>query len=162
VSPDACTTVSCVPFKIAASSVLELGLVFDATVSGEGRVTDVKVLHVAPRQYEKTLVAAMRKSTYEPLIRNGIPTPFVTTVTFTIETANLQPKKLAEMLRDRDEFVREQVSGIIEARASRFNSEGRKRLGDALRMMLESEQNDRVKVAATKALYELAQRKAPD
>jgi protein TonB len=63
--------------KAARTSAL---LILEATVGTDGRVQDVKVLRGHPL-FDDSAVAAVRQWRYQPLLLNGIPMPFVATVT---------------------------------------------------------------------------------
>jgi protein TonB len=55
-------------------------LILEATVDETGRVRDVTILRGAPL-FDEPAVAAVRQWYYRPLLLNGVPTPFVVTVT---------------------------------------------------------------------------------
>ena len=63
--------------KAARTSAL---LILEATVGIDGRVQDVKVLRGHPL-FDDAAVSAVRQWRYQPLLLNGIPMPFVATVT---------------------------------------------------------------------------------
>lgn len=55
-------------------------LILEAEVGPDGRVRDVKVLRGHPL-FDETVVATVRRWRYKPLLLNGVPTPFLVTIT---------------------------------------------------------------------------------
>jgi TonB family protein len=55
-------------------------VILEATVDAEGRVQDVRVLR-SRGLLDKAAIAAVSRWRYAPLMLNGVPTPFVLTVT---------------------------------------------------------------------------------
>lgn len=60
-------------------------VILEATVDERGRVTDVSTLRSHPL-LQNAAVDAVRQWRYQPLVLNGIPTPFVLTVTVSFST----------------------------------------------------------------------------
>ena len=55
-------------------------IILEATVDANGRVQDVRVLRSVPL-FDEAAVDAVKQWAYRPLLLNGVPTPFVVTVT---------------------------------------------------------------------------------
>lgn len=66
--------------EIAKAARTSAMLILEATVGVDGRVQDVKILRGHPL-FDESAVAAVRQWRYQPLLLNGIPMPFVATVT---------------------------------------------------------------------------------
>lgn len=66
--------------QLAEATRLSALIILEAVVDPRGRVQDVKVLRGHPL-FDESAIAAVQKWRYEPLLLNGIPTPFVLTVT---------------------------------------------------------------------------------
>jgi periplasmic protein TonB len=63
-------------------------VILEATVDPQGRVTAVKVLRGQPL-LDEPAVEAVRQWRYQPLLLNGIPTPFILTVTVSFNMATV-------------------------------------------------------------------------
>ncbi len=61
-------------------------VILEATVGADGCVESVAVLRSRHALLDKAAVEALREWRYSPLVLNGVPTPFVLTVTFTFST----------------------------------------------------------------------------
>jgi protein TonB len=66
--------------ELARSARTTATLVLEATVGPDGRVRDVKVLRGQPL-FDAPAVAAVKQWRYQPLLLNGVPVPFIVTVT---------------------------------------------------------------------------------
>ena len=55
-------------------------VILEATVGTDGRVQDVKVLRGHPL-FDAAAIEAVRQWRYQPLLLNGVPVPFIATVT---------------------------------------------------------------------------------
>ena len=66
--------------EIARAARTSALLILEATVGTDGRVQEVKVLRGHPL-FDEAALAAVRQWRYQPLLLNGIPMPFVATVT---------------------------------------------------------------------------------
>ena len=66
--------------ELARASRAGAVLILEATVGADGRVREVKVLRGQPL-FDPTAVEAVRQWRYQPLLLNGIPVPFIVTVT---------------------------------------------------------------------------------
>jgi protein TonB len=73
---------------LAASAHLTGLVILEASVDAEGCVVSVKVLRSAHPLLDREAVMALKEWRYKPLILNGIPTPFVLTVTFNFSVAH--------------------------------------------------------------------------
>jgi periplasmic protein TonB len=64
-------------------------IILEATVEANGHVREVTILRGAPI-FDEYAVAAVKQWIYRPLLLNGIPTPFILTVTlkFSIQGAS--------------------------------------------------------------------------
>ena len=71
---------------VAAMAQLSGLVILEATVNTEGCVDSVKVLRSRHPLLDKAARDALMQWTYRPLVLNGIPTPFVLTVTFNFST----------------------------------------------------------------------------
>ena len=67
---------------IAATAHLTGIVILEATVDAEGCVQTVKVLRSRHPLLDRASEEALMQWRYSPLILNGLPTPFVLTVTF--------------------------------------------------------------------------------
>jgi len=56
-------------------------IILEATVDVTGRVQEVRILR-SPPLFDEPAVEALKQWTYRPLLLNGVPTPFIVTVTF--------------------------------------------------------------------------------
>ena len=67
-------------------------LILEAEVGPDGRVRNVKVLRGHPL-FDESAMAAVRRWRYKPLLLNGVPTPFLVTVTvnFNLKTGAETP-----------------------------------------------------------------------
>ena len=65
---------------IAVAAHVQGVVILEAVVDAEGRVTDVKVLR-SIRVLDKAAIEAVKQWRYQPLALNGVPTPFVISVT---------------------------------------------------------------------------------
>ena len=68
---------------VAALAHLTGMVILEATVNTDGCVESVKVLRSRHPLLDKASHEALMQWQYSPLVLNGIPTPFVLTVTFT-------------------------------------------------------------------------------
>ena len=66
--------------ELAVASRASAIVVVEATVGTDGRVQDVKILRGHPL-FDEVAVDAVRQWRYQPLLLNGIPVPFIATVT---------------------------------------------------------------------------------
>jgi protein TonB len=66
--------------EIAKAARTSAILILEATVGVDGRVQDVKILRGHPL-FDDSALAAVRQWRYQPLLLNGIPMPFVASVT---------------------------------------------------------------------------------
>jgi protein TonB len=66
--------------ELARAARLSAILIMEATVAASGKVQEVTVLRGAPL-FDEPAVAAVKQWVYRPLLLNGVPTPFVLTVT---------------------------------------------------------------------------------
>lgn len=66
--------------EIARSARTTATLILEATVGPDGRVNDVKVLRGQPL-FDGAALEAVRQWRYQPLLLNGIPVPFIVTIT---------------------------------------------------------------------------------
>ncbi|HUG52393.1 MAG TPA: energy transducer TonB [Vicinamibacteria bacterium] len=75
--------------ELAKQARLSAIVIVEAMVGTDGRVESVNVLRGQPL-FDDTAVAAVRQWRYKPLLLNGVPTPFILTVTlvFNIKSAN--------------------------------------------------------------------------
>ena len=73
------------PAIAAAAQVTGL-VILEAVVAADGCVQSVKVLRSRHPLLDKAAVNALEEWRYSPLVLNGIPTPFVLTVTFSFST----------------------------------------------------------------------------
>ena len=71
---------------IAAAANLAGTVILEALVGTNGSVESVKVLRSRNALLDKAAIAALKQWRYTPLVLNGIPTPFILTVTFTFST----------------------------------------------------------------------------
>jgi len=55
-------------------------IILEATVDASGRVQDVTLLRSSPL-FDEAAVDAVKQWSYRPLLLNGVPTPFIVTVT---------------------------------------------------------------------------------
>lgn len=72
--------------ELALAARVTALLILEATVGEDGQVQDVTVLRGQPL-FDPAAVAAVKQWRYRPLLLNGVPTPFILTVTlkFSIE-----------------------------------------------------------------------------
>jgi protein TonB len=72
--------------ELALAARVTALLILEATVGEDGQVRDVTVLRGQPL-FDPAAVAAVKQWRYRPLLLNGVPTPFILTVTlkFSIE-----------------------------------------------------------------------------
>ncbi len=63
-------------------------LILEAEVGPDGRVRQVKVLRGHPL-FDEAALTAVRRWRYQPLLLNGVPTPFLVTVTVNFNLKNL-------------------------------------------------------------------------
>jgi protein TonB len=68
---------------VAAMAHLSGIVILEATVGSDGCVEAVKVLRSRHLVLDKASEEALMQWQYSPLVLNGVPTPFVLTVTFT-------------------------------------------------------------------------------
>jgi periplasmic protein TonB len=61
-------------------------VILEATVNTDGCVESVKVLRSGHKLLDKAALDALMQWSYSPLVLNGIPTPFILTVTFNFST----------------------------------------------------------------------------
>jgi protein TonB len=69
--------------KIAAAAHVVGTVILEAIVGTDGCVESVKILRSRHVLLDKAAIDALKQWQYTPLVLNGIPTPFVATVTFT-------------------------------------------------------------------------------
>ena len=65
-------------------------IILEATVDANGRVQEVRVLRSAPL-FDEAAVDAVKQWAYRPLLLNGVPTPFVVTVTLNFHLESSAP-----------------------------------------------------------------------
>ena len=65
---------------LAAQARVSAILILEAEVGPDGRVRDVKVLRGHPL-FDESVTATVRRWRYKPLLLNGVPTPFLVTIT---------------------------------------------------------------------------------
>jgi protein TonB len=68
---------------IAAAAHITGLVILEATVGRDGCVESVRVLRASHALLDEAAVAALKQWQYSALVLNGMPTPFVLTVTFT-------------------------------------------------------------------------------
>ena len=66
--------------ELARQARLSAILIMEATVAANGKVQEVAILRGAPL-FDEPAVAAVKQWVYRPLLLNGVPTPFILTVT---------------------------------------------------------------------------------
>jgi protein TonB len=66
--------------ELAKQARLSALVILEATVGTDGRVQDVTILRGAPI-FDQDAIDAVRQWVYRPLLLNGVPTPFIVTVT---------------------------------------------------------------------------------
>ena len=137
-------------------------VILQAQVDAQGRVVDARVLHGIPLLNEPAL-AAVKRWTYEPFLLNGNPTPFTLTVTVTFSPGSLfrgfDAGVLAGLLKGDDAETSRYAAEFVGNRAHQFRSEDRKKLNEALNIVLSRDPPQAVKDAATRALEQLSKRK---
>ena len=69
--------------EVAAAAQLAGLVVLEALVGTDGAVESVKLLRSRNALLDKAAIAALKQWRYTPLVLNGVPTPFILTVTFT-------------------------------------------------------------------------------
>ena len=67
---------------VAVSGKVSGTVILEATVNQRGEVTDVSVLRSIPL-LDKAAIKAVKQWRYQPLVLNGLPEPFILTVTVT-------------------------------------------------------------------------------
>jgi protein TonB len=67
---------------VAVSAKVSGMVILEATVNESGAVTDLRVLRSIPL-LDKAAVKAVSQWRYQPLMLNGMPVPFIVTVTVT-------------------------------------------------------------------------------
>jgi protein TonB len=65
---------------LAVQARLQAMIILEALVNVDGRVHEVKVLRGAAL-FDEAAIAAVKQWRYQPLLLNGVPTPFILTVT---------------------------------------------------------------------------------
>ncbi len=73
--------------ELAIASRTSAIVILEATVGADGRVQDVKVLRGQPL-FDPAAVEAVRQWRYQPLLLNGIPVPFIVSVTLQFNLVN--------------------------------------------------------------------------
>ncbi len=73
--------------QLALAARTSATLILEATVGADGRVQDVKVLRGQPL-FDQAAVDAVKQWRYRPLLLNGIPVPFIVTVTLSFNLLN--------------------------------------------------------------------------
>ena len=73
--------------EIARSARTTASLILEATVGADGRVDDVKILRGQPL-FDASAVEAVRQWRYQPLLLNGVPVPFIVTITLNFNLVN--------------------------------------------------------------------------
>ena len=76
-------------------------VILEATVNESGEVTNVIVLRSIPL-LDKASITAVKQWRYEPLLLNGVPGPFILTVTLTFAV----PTEILELASARDVLPR--------------------------------------------------------
>jgi protein TonB len=71
--------------RIAAEAHVEGMVILEATVDAQGCVQDVKVLRSRGSILDKAAIEAVQQWRYAPLTPNGVPTPWMPTVTLTFK-----------------------------------------------------------------------------
>lgn len=72
---------------IAVAARTSATLILEATVGTDGRVQEVKVLRGQPL-FDQAAVDAVKQWRYRPLLLNGVPVPFIVTVTLAFNLVN--------------------------------------------------------------------------
>jgi protein TonB len=67
---------------VAAAAALSGLVILEAVVDVNGSVDSVKVLHGGGALLDNAAIEALKEWKYSPLVLNGVPTPFLVTVTF--------------------------------------------------------------------------------
>ena len=65
-------------------------IILEATVDATGHVQEVRVLRSAPL-FDEAAVEAVKQWAYRPLLLNGVPTPFIVTVTLNFHFQSFAP-----------------------------------------------------------------------
>ena len=73
--------------EIAMAARTSAMLILEAIVGADGRVQEVKVLRGQPL-FDQAAVDAVKQWRYRPLLLNGIPVPFIVTVTLSFNLVN--------------------------------------------------------------------------
>ena len=73
--------------EIAVAARTAAMLILEATVGADGRVQSVKVLRGQPL-FDQSAVDAVKQWRYRPLLLNGVPVPFIVTVTLSFNLVN--------------------------------------------------------------------------
>ena len=63
-------------------------VVLDAIIHPDGTIGDIRILQPLSPLFDRAAIAAVKQWQYTPLVLNGIPTPFVLTVTFNFSVVN--------------------------------------------------------------------------
>jgi protein TonB len=69
--------------EVAAAAKLAGTVILEAVVGTNGSVESVNVLRSRNALLDRAAIAALKQWRYTPLVLNGVPTPFILTVTFT-------------------------------------------------------------------------------
>ena len=72
--------------EVAAVAKVVGTVILEAMVGANGSVESVNVLRSRNALLDKAAITALKQWRYTPLVLNGIPTPFILTVTFTFST----------------------------------------------------------------------------
>jgi TonB family protein len=137
-------------------------VVLEVEVDTKGRVKEAKVLKGDP-PLSDAAVEAVKKWLYKPLLLNGEATGFVLIVTINFGTRERGERKLRfddliASLRSKHEAVRESAAGWLGGLRGQMNPRSVYVAFEALRSLLEHEESERVRAAATRALAELARK----
>jgi protein TonB len=73
--------------ELAVAARASATLVLEATVGADGLVQDVKVLRGQPL-FDQAAVDAVKQWRYQPLLLNGVPVPFIVTVTLSFNVVH--------------------------------------------------------------------------
>lgn len=135
------------------------------TVDAQGRVVDAKALRGDPPLTDAA-IAAIRKWRYEPLVREGRPTPFVKRVQLNFQpgrqfwVSDRMMPEAVESLKSRYEAIRASSSiQLGEVFKGRPASHDKRWAEKELKDLLKRETNPRVLEAARQALSAIAEEK---
>lgn len=132
------------------------GVVLEAMVDAKGSVSEVKVLNGDPPLTDAA-IEAVKQWRYRPSLLNGEATAVILTITVRFDSPErrLQFKDLIQSLHSRHEAIRESATRWLGGlRRQMSPSQGGVAIRE-LRSLLEHEESERVRNAATQALADL-------